>query len=269
MSHQRSRRVSVSFHNKGRRMGESTKAVCGLLMIVGVIAAWLAWTADRPDETTWGFRIGGPIMAILALGLFLKLQFRADLEHDYLRPLTGTYFNRDGFCFAFVVTAVDGIAFMDAYFQTQYDRPSLGRIALRPAASGFFMTRAKIDSMTFEIECPPAGFGFARIAIPIPEKLQGKRQSFEVGASVRYPEGKGRRIRFHDGLFLRSNADFGNSFGTALTVVGAATGSIVLSKPATATIDLPSGVTEDIPYNLASETKILWQMGEPALENVV
>ena len=110
-------------------MGESTKAVCALLMIVGVIAATLAWTMDRPDATTWGFRIGGPIAALLALGVILKLHFRADLEHDYLRPLTGTYFNRDGFCFTFVVTAIDGIAFMDAYFQTQYDRPSLGRIA--------------------------------------------------------------------------------------------------------------------------------------------
>jgi hypothetical protein len=248
-------------------MGESTKSVCALLMIVGVIAAALAWTADRPDATTWGFRIGGPVTALLALGLILKLHFRTDLEHDYLRPITGTYFNRDGFCFAFVVTAIDGIAFMDAYFQTQYDKPSLGRIALRPAR-GFFMTRAKIDAITFEIECPPAGFGVARIAIPIPEKLQGKRQSFEVGASVRYPDGKGRRIRFHDGVFLRSNTNFGNSFGTALMVAGAATGSIALSKPATATIVLPVGVTEDIPETLVSETKTLWQKGEPALENV-
>lgn len=155
-------------------MGESTKSVLALLMIVGVIAAALAWTADRPDTTTWGFRIGGPVTAILALGLILKLHSRADLERDYLRPLTGTYFNRDGFCFAFVVTAVDGIAFMDAYFQTQYDKPALGRIAMRPAR-GFFMTRANLDAITFEIECPPAGFGFARIAIPIPQELQGKR----------------------------------------------------------------------------------------------
>ena len=248
-------------------MGESTKSVCALLMIAGIIAAALAWTADRPDATTWGFRIGGPVTAILALGLILKLHFRADLERDYLRPLTGTYFNRDGFCFAFVVTPIDGVAFMDAYFQTQHDKPSLGRIALRPAR-GFFMTRAKIDAITFEIECPPAGFGFARIAIPIPEKLQGNKQSFEVGASVQYPDGKGRRIRFHDGVFLRSNTNFGDSFGTALTVAGAATGSIILSKPASATIDLPVGVAEDIPDNLSPEIKILWPLGEPELDNV-
>jgi hypothetical protein len=248
-------------------MGESTKAVCALLMIVGVIVATLAWTADRPDPITWSIRIGGPTTAILALGLILKLHFRADVEHDYLRPLTGTYFNRDGFCFAFVVTANDGIAFMDAYFQSQYDKPSLGRVALRPGR-GFFMTRVKIDAVTFEIECPPAGFGIVRIAVPIPGELQGKRQTFEVGASVRYPEGKGRRIRFHDGVFLRANSNFGNSFGTALTIAGAATGTIVLSKPATATIALPTGVAEDIPDNVAPEIKLLWQLGEPGLEKL-
>ncbi len=247
-------------------MGESTKSVCALLMIVGIIASVLAWTADRPDATTWGFRIGAPIVALLSLGLILKLQLRPDLERDYLRTQTGTYFNRDGFCFTFVVTPIDGTAFMDAYFQTQYDKPSVGRIALRPAR-GFFLTRANIDAITFEVECPPAAFGFARIAIPLPAKLQGTRQSFEVGASVRYPEGKGRRVRFHDGVFLRSNTDFGNSFGTALTIAGAATGSIVLSKPATTTVALPTGVAEDVPQGLAAETKVLWQLGDPPLES--
>jgi len=249
-------------------MGESTKSVLALLMIVGVIAALVAWFTDRPDETVWGIRIGGFVGAALALGLLLKLHFRADLEPDYLLPLTGTYFNRNGFCFTFAVTAVDGVAFLDAWFQTQYDRPSVGRIALR-SARGFFLTRAKIEVITFEIECPPGGFGFARIAIPVAEKLQGKRQGFEVGASVRYPEGKGRRIRFHDGVFLRSNSNFGNSFGTGLAIAGAAAGSLVLSRPATATIELPVGVSEDVPYDLAPEFKVLWQLGEPPLENIV
>ena len=248
-------------------MGESTKAVCALLMIVGVVVAVFAWTADRPDATTWAMRIGGPVTALLALGLILKLHFRADLMQDYLRPLTGTYFNRDGFCFAIIVTASEGIAYMEAYFQSQYEKPSLGRIALRPSR-GFFMTRANIDAITFEIECPPAGFGYARIAIPIAEKLHGKKQSFEVGASVQYPEGKGRRVRFHDGLFLRTNTEFGDSFGTALTCAGAATGTIVLSRPATAKLSLPVDVAEDVPDHVAPETQVLWQLGDPELDDV-
>ncbi len=246
-------------------MGESTKSILALAMIVGIFAAALSWTADRPDATTWAFRIGGPVTTILALGVILKLHFRRDLEPDYLRALTGTYFNRDGFCFAFVVTAIDGIGFMDAYFQTQRDTPCVGRIALRPAR-GFWMTRTKIDAITFEIECPPAGFGVARIAIPIPGNVQGKRQSFEVGASVRYPDGRGRRVRFHDGVFLRSNTKFGDSFHTALMIAGAATGQLVLSRPATATVDLPLGVAEDIPDNTSPEIKTLWKLGDPPWE---
>ncbi len=250
-------------------MGESTKRVCAFLMIMGVFAGVVAWYTDGAGATTWAFRIGGPATVILALGLILVLHFRADREPDYLRSVAGKYFNRDGFCFAFDVSAIDGIAFMEAYFQSQFDRPSLGRIAARPAR-GFFLTRAKIDAITFEIECPPAGFGYARIAIPIPEALQGKRQAFDVGAFVDYPEGHGRRVRFHDGVLVRRNSDLGDSLGTTLKIAGAATGSValVLSKPATAKIDLPIGVAEDIPDNLAPEITTLWQLGDPTLTEI-
>ena len=66
-------------------------------------------------------------------------------------------------------------------------------------------------------------------------------------ASVRYPDGKGQRLRFFDGVFLRSDTNFGNSFGTALAIAGAATGSIALTQPATVAIELPGGVAQDIP----------------------
>ena len=248
-------------------MGESTKAISALVLIVAAIAAALAWTVNQPDAATWAFRIGGPALALLTLGLILKLHFRDDLAHDYLRDRVGTYFNRDGFCFAFIATAVDGVAYMDVYFQSQYDQPCIGRIALRPVGQ-FLMSRAKMETIICEIECAPAALGVARIAIPVPEKLQGKRQSFEVGASVNYPDGKGQRLRFRDGVFIRSNTNFGTSFGTALTIAGAATGSIVLSKPATATVELPVGVTEEIPDNLEPEIKTLWKMGDPSLDHV-
>lgn len=249
-------------------MGESTKAICALVFIVGTITAVIAWTADQPDATTWTFRIGGPTLALLALGLIFKLHFRADLAHDYLHDHAGTYFNRDGFCFAFVATDVDGIAYMESYFQNQYDQLCMGRIALRPARK-FLMGRERIETIIYEIECAPAAFGMTRIAIPIPDKLQGKRQSFEVGASVHYPDGKGQRLRFRDGVLLRSNTNFKDLFGTVLAVAGAATGSIiVLSKPATARVELPIGVTENIPDNLAPEIKTLWQLGESSLEKI-
>ena len=245
-------------------MGESTKAVCALVIIVAAVAAPTAWLMDRPTATTWGVRIGSPVVALLAAGLIYKLNSRLDLAHDYLREQAGGYFNRDGFCFALAATAVDQIAYMYAYFQNQYDKPSIGRIAVRPAR-GFFMGRANIEWITYEIHCEPAAFGMARIAIPIPKPLQGNRQKFEVGASVQYPDGKGRRLRFRDGVPLRTDASFGNTFGTALAVAGAMGGAIVLSKPATATIELPTGVAEEVFSAPLPEIMTLWQLGASPL----
>ncbi len=185
-------------------MGETAKAVCVLVLLIASITAAAAWIDDRPNAMVWSFRIGSSLLAVAALGLILKLQFRADLAHDYLRDYAKQYFNRDGFCFAFAATVVDGIAYLDAIFQNQYENPCLGRIALRPA-QGFFMNRAKIETIAYEIELGPAAYGVARLAIPIPGKLQGQRQSFEVGASAYFPDGKGRRLRFQDGLRLRQH----------------------------------------------------------------
>lgn len=248
-------------------MGESTKAVCGLLMIVGIIAAAMAWVDDRPGATTWAFRIGGIVLTLAALFAILKLHSRADLARDYLRETVGTYFNRDGFCFGVEAVADRGVAYMLAHFQNQRDVPSVGRIALRPAR-GFLLGREKIETITYEIECEPAAFGVARIPMPLPEKIQGKTQAFDVGASVSYPQGKGQRLRSFYGAFLRTNAKFSKGFTTAITVAGAAGGAIVMSKPATVKVELPRNVRERIPRQLIPEVKTLWTLGDPSLDRV-
>lgn len=248
-------------------MGESTKAVCAALLIGAFVAAALAWSTDRPNDVVWGFRIGGPIVAGFALALLLKLQFRTDIAEDYLRRYTGKYFNRDGFCFAFSASCIDGVGYIDAYFQSQYDAPCVGQIALRPARR-FFLGRARIEAITYEIDCAPAAFGVARVAVPIPEKLQGKRVSFEVGASVDYPNGKGPRLRFRDGTFLRTNSRFGDAFGTGLSIAGIVAGGIYLVEPAKAVLNLPIGVAEDVPGESTPEIVTLWKLGDPPLEGV-
>ncbi len=247
-------------------MGESTKALCALVLLVGILAGAFAWHHDHPDTTTWGFRIGAPAAALLMLVVLLKLQFRVDLAHDYLRDQAGTYFNRNGFCFACLAAAEEGIGYMDIFFQNQRDRPCVGRVALRPARGLF--GRTAIQTITCTIECAPAAFGRARVAIPISRKLQGKRQSFEVGASVHYPHGKGKRLRFHDGVFLRANSKFGDSVVNALAVAGTAAGSIILSRPAATTLCLPENVAEEVPDHLVPEVVTLWQLGDSQARSV-
>ena len=242
-------------------MGESIKATCCLVLIVACIAAAFAWGDDRPSDVTWMFRIGMPLLAFLAVGVLFYFHFRMDLEHDYLKDIHPAYFNRDGFCFLITADKEDGIAYILAYFQNQRDQPCVGRIALRPVHK-LFRGRAKLDWIMIEIACEPAAFGWARVAIPVPKEVQGTKQKLEVGASVEYPHGKGRTLRFRDGIFIRSNADFGDSFGTALTYAAAAGGAIVITKPATATLELPTGVAERIPNNRPPEVKTLWKLGD-------
>lgn len=235
--------------------------------MVGFVVSGVAWVSDRPDGATWVCRFGGAAAAMLALVAFVTMHFRADLVPDYLRDVDPNYFNRDGFCFAADATAVSGVAYLLIYFQNQRDRPCVGRIALRPAR-GFFMNRAPIQAITYLIECEPAAFGVARISLPVPKQLQGKRQSFDVGASVRYPAGKGKQLRFRDGIIIRTDADFEDSFATAIAVTSVMTGHIVLHWPPAARVQLPTDVAEDLPGEPDFDIQMLWRLGDPGLQEI-
>lgn len=242
-------------------MREFTKAVCSLFLIIAVPFTVAVWYGHKGDADSWVSCLSTTLFTLLLLAFLFWLHYRPDLAHDFLRDTTGVYFNRGGFCFMIVSQVVDGICFFQAYYQNQHERPCVGRIALRPAR-GFFLTRANIATITFEIACDAAAFGVATLPVPLPPSVQGKTQKFEVGASVKYPQGRGKRLRFRDGLMIRSNTNFGNSFGTALTVVGALSGTIVLSRPATLAVTLPSGAAEMLPDGLTAENSTLWKLGD-------
>lgn len=209
-------------------------------------------------------KYGLPVLCIAAIGLFLKIHFRADLVPDYLSS-RGSFFNRGGFCFQVYPTVADGRCVFMIWFQNQYEKPLVGRIALRPAR-GFFLGRPKMDPILVEIDSPPAAYGMARVAVPLPVDLQGRNQSFEVGASVEYPEGKGRQLRFRDGITLRTNSNFGSAFTKGLMVAGALTGQIVYESPATVSLPLPKDVAEEIAIqDKLPSMETLWKLGDPPL----
>lgn len=248
-------------------MRELAKALCVVVLLFGVPLAALAWFDGKSDflqPAIQFWKYGLPLLCIAAIVVYMKIHFRADVAPDYLSS-HGTFINRGGFCFKVLPIVVDGVCFVSVFFQNQYENRSIGRVALRPAR-GFFLGRAKMKSILVEIDCGPAAFGIARVAVPLPAALQGRRQSFEVGASVEYPDGKGRQLRFRDGVTLRANSNFGNAFATGLLVAGALTGQIVYESPATLTFVLPEGVAEEIadPDELA-RIDTLWKLGDPPL----
>lgn len=239
-------------------MRESIKVVCVVVLMVASVTGAVAWM-DEPGMTV--LRIASPAIALLALAVFLRMHFRRDIEVDYLRELGGTYFNRSGLCFVPMITSNDGRTYLSVYFQNQYERPCHGRVSVRPAR-GFWMNRPNISPATFEIECGPGGFGFARQAIAIPRDIQGKTLPFEVGACAEYPQGRGRQLRFHDGILIRTTLDFSNS-ARALSVISLLVGIIYLSKPATAKLALPTDVSDQPPSDSTTTVVVLRQVGEP------
>ena len=247
-------------------MREFVKGVFVVLVLAGVVATPFAWAEDRADTTTWLFRFGAPVVVAFAFVAFWRMHVQKDEVPDYLSQLGLRFFDRGGFCFAIVPRVEEGTCFLDAYFQNKFDRPCRGRIALRPVRG--LLGRGKLTDVYFDIDCPAAAFGRATISLPVPVAVQGKRQKFEVGASVEYPSGRGRMVRFREGAVLRTDSDFGDVFGTAIGVAGALVGTFVLSSPLTVKIRLPSNVADELTQGVPMASTTLWRLGDPPLDVV-
>ncbi len=240
-------------------MREFLKGVLILCLLTNGTVGAFAWYDDPPTERTWSIRIGGPVVALACLLVFLKLHFKRDCVPDFLSQTFGSYFEKGGLCFAFDTIVVSGICFFRAHFQNRYSRPCHARLALRPALASF-RTHGESPHIEFDVDCPAAGYGVVCVPVAVRLEHQGALQKFDVGATVRYPEWRGRMLRFRDGGVVRTNANFGNPFGALLAIGGALTGSIVISTPASVTITMPTDVAESIPIDAMSVCQVLWEL---------
>jgi hypothetical protein len=248
-------------------MGESIKAVFAFLLIVSIPAGLLAWFLDDPGATAWGFRIGSPLLAVMAVAALLLLHLRRDAAPDFLHALAKTFYNIDGFCFAVRLDVHDGTCRLLAYFQNQYAGACTGHIELAPLP-GFFLTAAKVDLIHFEIPCEGGAFGVAIQPIAVPQVAQNKSQIFNVAALADYPNGKGQRLRFRDGRFLRANTPKGRSVDRAIRLALATSGSLwyFLHRPPRVKLRLPKGVAEELSLPNETRVKTLWKPGDPPID---
>lgn len=249
-------------------MRELVKVLCVVVLLFAAPATAVGWAdgiGNAPDWVSLAVRYACPPLCVLALATFLAVHFRRDEAPDYLAARVGPYYNRGGFCFSVLPASDGGVCVLEVYFQNQHAGRCVGRVALRPAR-GFLLGRAEIEPVAAEIDCGPAAFGVARVPVGVPHALQGRQQRFEVGASVEYPEGRGRRLRFRDGIALRADSRFGNVFGAGLTVAGALTGQIVYSSPAAVEVHLPGEVAEDLTgADVGVSVATWWRLGDPPL----
>ncbi len=245
-------------------MGQSARAVLQAVVLFVGIAAVISWCPlGMPTAAAWAMRLGTTGVTGTAGWLLWRYgRRRAEVLPDLLARTAGNYFERDGFCFAFVpgVTA-DGQSWMRVFFQNRFERPCRGRAVLRPPSRHLSLGRWPLPTVDVTVDCDGAAFGVYRTPWPVPAKLQGRVAKCDVAGAVRYPNGRGQMVRFRDGL--RAGSAGGDLAKAALTVSMAAVGGLYVSRPARMQVKLPLGVGERPADGAAASVQILWRPDLP------
>ena len=165
---------------------------------------------------------------------------------DLLRDRAATYFERDGLCFAPAIeTTRLGACELALYFQNRYEGRVVARVQVLPPLRPWRLKRHDLPVRTFAIQCPGGGFGVARAAFPVPHAYQGRRMTFELGAGVKYPDGRGELLRFRGGVRAGSTCDTSAGGQLLAAVLALPLGLLGSSTAATATLTLPQGLSSN------------------------
>ncbi len=99
--------------------------------------------------------------------------------------------------------------------------------------------------------------------LSVPTRYQGAVQKFDIGARVQFPQGRGKMLRFRDGIRVGS-ARFQQKRDHVLTVAAAAAGIVLITHPASIKLRLPQNVAESTPEDAAIDTIEIWNLGNAA-----
>ncbi|HUW57188.1 MAG TPA: hypothetical protein VMZ92_11170 [Planctomycetota bacterium] len=243
-------------------MNRSLKSVVALLVLVCLIGAVFAWWGSfGASPKRWLWRAIFTLGALGTITLLVWAECRRDAAPDFLLKVAPSYFERTGFCFSVGTVVRDGACYLQIPFQNRYERPCEAQLVLK-AGLDFFLTRKKMQSMALRIDCGPGAFGIAQVPLPVPEKYQGKAAALDVGAAVKYPKGKGKMLRYRDGLEV-GPVKFNSTLGQVATLAGLFVGMAITSHPARAKVTLPENVAEHLPDDTPVEIATLWEVGDP------
>jgi hypothetical protein len=240
-------------------MNQSLKSVIALVILVTLGTSVLGWTTRGiegvPDSRFW-MRASG-IILVPAVWLLIWSEFRRDRAPDFLRRHAKKYFERDGFCFSVRSSVKDGRFAWQILFQNRYERPCKALVAFRPSAQLF--GRNDLGHAGVEIDCDGGAFGVATIPYGIPSNHQGKKQQFDLIAVTQFPGGKGKMLRFRDGMAVGKQHKSG--LDTAVTALSVLALHPHFTHAATFKLRLPDNVQGEA--SGAVQQQILWRPGDP------
>lgn len=239
-------------------MRESTKAVCVLAMIVAVVVAVFVWTDDRPSTTVWLCRWGTIVVFLAALAMYWRVHLkplRRDKIPDQLKQRFGNYYNCGGFCFAFVPCLDQYEPHLRMWFQNQHERPCRATVYLAPIRH-FWAKRPQVEKIEVPLTCD--GGECYSIAVPIATsaEMAGKKVICNVSADVEYPEKRGKRLMFHEGMQVSAGSL------PLLMFLAPLAGVFVWFTPARVTLQMPN-VIDSLPSGVEHPaTDLHWTAGD-------
>jgi hypothetical protein len=228
------------------------RVLTGVSSVVVAILAMITWA---------GASVGPPVLwtvlTVLLVAAFIWLYRRPSPYPDLLGQVSRKYFERNGFCFSIGCVEAKGRCELIVHYQNRYANPAQAVLVLNRPRRSF--RKATEPSVSIGFEYGGGEFGATRVPWAVDEQLQGKTDVLEVAADVRYPQGKGRMIRYRDGL--RVGTAKGANFQVAATVAAAMAGFILISRPARVRLRYPTGVSQSVPDRAAIKSEVLWEPG--------
>lgn len=168
----------------------------------------------------------------------------------------GAYYERTGLCFAIEPIVVEGVFAFRVWFQNKYDRPCQGRVLISPGRD-FFLQKKVEQVLHIGVEVGPGALCCVTMPFAVPHKSQGGKTQLSVAADVEYPQGKGKMVRFRDGMTA-------GAIRGKIDLVIDAIGPFVLHsyKPASLKLSLPQAVAVEVPSRAKPKVEALWQIGD-------
>ena len=197
---------------------------------------------------------------MLAIGCAFKWAFsfppRATIEApDILARMTGSYFERDGLCFAASLGVEEGLCWFRVLVQNRFDQVCNASIFYIPMEGVSEDGKPhEVPPVMLNIECGGGEVAELSIPYPIAAKWQGKIMIYDVAATTSYPNGEGMTIRSRRGLPVgqptSENLELLKSAGILLL------GHVRIARSASCEMTLPSGVAETLPSAEESQVRV-------------
>jgi hypothetical protein len=233
-------------------MGKSLRTLLHLLLIAAVLVGLTYWVNDAPlTREILLVRVGSVLAVIGLVAILFWAEGRKDLVPNKLAQISGQYLERQGLCLALGMTVKGNICWLQIYFQNRFANACQGRVVVKPARWRSFRN-VPLETVDVRFGCDGGAFGVCNVPWPIDEKLQGRITSVEVIADVEYPIGRGKKLRYREGMPI----------GPASGVMAALDSMSRLSEPVVS-LELPRDVNTQLPPGLTGNSAILWRPDLP------